>query len=121
MCACVCVRVCVCACVCVRVRACMCVHVCVRARVCVCVGQHSCRPVLWRNLILDNNIIYNNNLFIVSDHTDTLQTSFLPALFGCEITSLEQLLFSLPVWFGGMCILVPTESAAENVQYFQAC
>ena len=32
---------------------------------------------------------------------------FLPAMFGCEISSLEFELFSLPVRFGGLGILLP--------------
>ena len=45
---------------------------------------------------------------LFSDLTDVLRSSFLPALFGCEITSLEQQLFSLPVRFGGLGLSVPT-------------
>ena len=40
-------------------------------------------------------------------------TSLLPALFGYEISSLEQKLFSLPVRFGGLGISVPTASAVD--------
>ena len=50
---------------------------------------------------------------LFSDLTDILRTSFLPALFGCEITSLEQQLFSLPVRFGGLGLSVPTASAVD--------
>ena len=50
---------------------------------------------------------------LFSDLTDILRTSFLPALFGCETTSLEQQLFSLPVRFGGLGLSVPTASAVD--------
>ena len=50
---------------------------------------------------------------LFSDLTDLLRTTFLHALFGCEITSLEQQLFSLPVRFGGLGLSVPTASAAD--------
>ena len=50
---------------------------------------------------------------LFSDLTNVLLTSFLPALFGCEISSLEQKLFSLPVRFGGLGISVPTASAVD--------
>ena len=38
-------------------------------------------------------------------------TSFLPAVFGCEISPLEFELFSLPVCFGGLGILLPNHLA----------
>ena len=38
-------------------------------------------------------------------------TSFLPAVFGCEISPLEFELFSLPVRFGGLGILLPNHLA----------
>ena len=50
---------------------------------------------------------------LFSDLTDILRTSFLPALFSCEISSLEQQLFSLPVRFGGLGLSVPTASAVD--------
>ena len=50
---------------------------------------------------------------LFSDLTDILRTSFLPALFGCEITSLEQQLFLLPVRFGGLGLSIPTASAVD--------
>ena len=50
---------------------------------------------------------------LFSDLTDILRTSFLPALFGCEITSLEQQLFLLPVRFGGLGLSVSTASAVD--------
>ena len=50
---------------------------------------------------------------LFSDLTNVLITSFLPALFVCEISSLEQKLFSLPVRFGGLGISVPTASAVD--------
>ena len=40
-----------------------------------------------------------------------LLSSFLPAMFGCEITSLEQRMFSLPVRFGGLGVDLPVTSA----------
>ena len=33
---------------------------------------------------------------------DVLASTFLPAVFGCEVTPREHLLFSLPVHFGGL-------------------
>ena len=36
-----------------------------------------------------------------------ISSLFLPAMFGCEISSLESELFSLPVRFGGLGILLP--------------
>ena len=50
---------------------------------------------------------------LFSDLTDILRTSFLPALFGCEITSLEQQLFLQPIRFGGLGLSVPTASAVD--------
>ena len=50
---------------------------------------------------------------LFSDLTDILRTLFLPALFECEITSLEQQLFSLPIRFGGLGLSVPTASAVD--------
>ena len=50
---------------------------------------------------------------LFSDLTDILRTSFLPALCGCEITSLEQQLFSLPIRYGGLGLSVPTASAVD--------
>ena len=38
---------------------------------------------------------------------DALFDSFLPAVFGCDISSLEQQLFSLSVRFGGLGISFP--------------
>ena len=40
-------------------------------------------------------------------------TSFLPALFECEKSLLEQKLFSLSVKFGGLGIFVPIASAVD--------
>ena len=50
---------------------------------------------------------------LFSDLTNILMTSFLPALFGCEISSLKQKLFSLLVRFGGLGISVPTASTVD--------
>ena len=50
---------------------------------------------------------------LFSDLTDILRTSFLSALFGCEITSLKQQLFSLPVRFDRLHLSVPTASAVD--------
>ena len=50
---------------------------------------------------------------LFSNLTNVLMTLFLPALFGCEISSLEQKLFSLPVRFGELGISVPTTSAVD--------
>ena len=41
----------------------------------------------------------------------SLLSSFLPAMFGCDISSLEQRLFSLPMRFGGLGLDLPTVSA----------
>ena len=41
----------------------------------------------------------------------TLLASFFPAMFGCEISSLEQRMFSLPVRFGGLGVDLPVTSA----------
>ena len=41
----------------------------------------------------------------------TLLSSFFPAMFGCEISSLEQRMFSLPVRFGGLGVDLPVTSA----------
>ena len=41
----------------------------------------------------------------------TILSSFLPAVFGCEINSLEQQMFSLPVRFGGLGVDLPVTSA----------
>ena len=41
----------------------------------------------------------------------TLLSHFLPAMFGCEVSYLEQQLFSLPVRLGGLGIDLPTVSA----------
>ena len=38
---------------------------------------------------------------------DVLASTFLPAVFGCEVTPRERLLFSLPVRFGGLRISRP--------------
>ena len=38
---------------------------------------------------------------------DVLTSTFLPAVFGCEVTPLERLLFSLPVRFGGLGVYRP--------------
>jgi len=43
------------------------------------------------------------DLFVPLD--DVLTSTFLPAVFGCEVTPRERLLFSLPVWFGGLEVL----------------
>ena len=50
---------------------------------------------------------------LFSDLTDILRISFLPALFGCEITLLEQQLFLLPMRFGELSLSVPTTSAVD--------
>ena len=50
---------------------------------------------------------------LFSDLTYILKSSFLPALFGCKITSLEQQLFALSVRFGGLSLSVPTASAVD--------
>ena len=42
---------------------------------------------------------------------ETLLSSFLPVMFGCEISSLEQRLFSLPLRLGGLGLDLPTVSA----------
>ena len=60
---------------------------------------------------LQRVILVCNSLFC--DLTNVLMTSFLPALFGCEISSLEKNLFSLPVRFGDLGISVPTASAVD--------
>ena len=38
---------------------------------------------------------------------DVLTSTFLPAVFGCEVTPHERLLFSLPVRFGGLGVFQP--------------
>ena len=38
----------------------------------------------------------------------------LPTLFGCEISSLERCLFSLPTRMGGLNILKPVDTASSN-------
>ena len=38
---------------------------------------------------------------------DVLGSTFLPAVFGCEVSSCERLLFSLPVRFGGLGVYRP--------------
>ena len=38
---------------------------------------------------------------------DVLTSTFLPAVFGCEVTPRERLLFSLPVRFGGLGVFQP--------------
>ena len=38
---------------------------------------------------------------------DVLTSTFLPAVFGCEVTPREHLLFSLPVHFGGLGVFQP--------------
>ena len=44
------------------------------------------------------------------DLEKTLLTDFLPSVFGCEVSELEQQLFSLPVRFGGLGVSLPTSS-----------
>ena len=44
---------------------------------------------------------------LFSDLTDILRTSFLPALFECEIISLEQQLFSLHMKLGRLGLSIP--------------
>ena len=39
-----------------------------------------------------------------------LLSSFPPAVFGCEISCLEQWLFSLPVHIGHLCVDLPSVS-----------
>ena len=41
----------------------------------------------------------------------TLLTSFFSAMFGCEISSLERRMFSLPICFGGLGVDLPVTSA----------
>ena len=43
---------------------------------------------------------------IVTPLDDVLASTFLPAVFGCEVTPQECLLFSLPVRFGGLGFFV---------------
>ena len=50
---------------------------------------------------------------LFSDLTGILRTSFIPALFGYEITTLEQQLFLLPMRFGGLDLSIPTASAVD--------
>ena len=50
---------------------------------------------------------------LFSDLINILMTLFLPALFGCEISSLEQKLFLLLVRFGELGISFPTASAVD--------
>ena len=38
---------------------------------------------------------------------DVLASTFLPAVFGCEVTLCEHLLFSMPVYFGGQGVFCP--------------
>ena len=45
------------------------------------------------------------NHFVPLD--DVLTSTFLPAVFGCEVTPREHLLFSLPVHFGGLGVFQP--------------
>jgi len=42
---------------------------------------------------------------------DALFGTFLPAVFGCDISLLEQQLFSLPVRFGGLGVFCPLQTA----------
>ena len=51
-------------------------------------------------------------LFASLEHC--LQTCFLPAVFGCEVSQLEQHMFSLPVRWGGLGITIPCVSASLN-------
>jgi len=44
----------------------------------------------------------------------TILTRFLPALFGCEVSQLEQQMFSLPVHWGGLGLSMPSVSASLN-------
>lgn len=50
---------------------------------------------------------------LFSDITEKLRSLFLPVLFECKITSLEQQLFLLPMRFGGLGLSVPTASAVD--------
>ena len=53
-------------------------------------------------------------LYAASRHAEleeALLSSFLPAMFGCEIFSLDQRLFSLSVRLGGLGLDLPTVSA----------
>ena len=79
---------------------------------------------LWPNLSNVNRFICNvsfylqcvipncASLFVTLEHV-TL-TRFLPALFGCEVSPLEQHLFSLPVHWGGLGLVMPSVSALFN-------
>ena len=44
----------------------------------------------------------------------TILTRFLPALFVCEVSQLEQQMFSLPVRWGGLGLSMPSVSASLN-------
>lgn len=50
---------------------------------------------------------------LFSDITEKLRSLFLPVLFECEITSLEQQLFLLPMRFGGLGLSDPTATAVD--------
>jgi len=51
-----------------------------------------------------------DTLFAPLEHT--ILTRFLPALFGCEVSQLEQQVFSLPVRWGGLGLTRPCVSAS---------
>ena len=51
-------------------------------------------------IYLQREIPNCDSLFAPLQHT--LLTHFLPPLFGCEVSQLEQQLFSLPVHWGGL-------------------
>jgi len=61
---------------------------------------------------LKKNAHNDNNHHAPLEHT-TL-THFLPALFGCEVSQLEQQMFSLPVRWGGLGLSMLSVSASLN-------
>ena len=47
---------------------------------------------------------------LLCDIEKILLANFLPAIFGCEVSALKQQLFSLPVRFGGLGVMLPSSS-----------